>query len=340
MIEEILKHTIMITGFVLVMMLVMEYITVQTHGNWTKPLQRSTWLQIILAALLGILPGCLGAFVAVSLYAHQIFNFAALVTVMIATSGDEAFVMFSMIPGKAFMIMGVLLGVSIITGLILNAFMKNKTLMVLPDNYLKVHDRPTCVCFKKAFIVPQLKDITFQRALLLTIGVIFLVFLLTGGIGPPVWNWKRVVFLIVALIALFIVTTVPDHFIDEHLWEHIIKKHLPRIFLWTFGAFLVIHYIENFLDIKQWIQDNYLVMLAVALLVGLIPESGPHIVFITLFVGGHIPLSILLANSISQDGHGSIPLLAESRRSFLAMKGVNMGIGLIVGLGSYYLLGI
>lgn len=340
MLVEILKHTIMITSFVLVMMLLMEYITVQTRGNWTKPFQRSTWLQIPFAALLGILPGCLGSFVAVSMYAHEIFNFAALVTVMIATSGDEAFVMFSTIPEKALLIMGVLLGVSVITGLILNSFMKNKTLMKLPENHLRIHNRPTCICFEKSFIVPQLKNITFQRALLMATAVLFLIFLLTGDIGPAVWNWKRVVFLIVTSIALFVVTTVPDHFIDEHLWKHIIKKHLPRIFLWTFGAFLVLHWLEHYLDIKEWIQDNYLIMLGIALLVGIIPESGPHIVFITMFMSGHIPLSILMANSIVQDGHGSIPLLAESQRSFFAMKGVNILVGLAVGLLTYYIMGV
>jgi hypothetical protein len=47
----------------------------------------------------------------------------------------------------------------------------------------------------------------------------------------------------------------------------------------------------------------------------------------------------LLANSISQDGHGMIPLLAESKRSFIAVKTTNLLVALLVG-GIAYLLGL
>jgi len=39
-----------------------------------------------------------------------------------------------------------------------------------------------------------------------------------------------------------------------------------------------------------------------------------------------------LANSIVQDGHGSLPLLAESRRGFFIIKAINLAVGLFVGL--------
>jgi len=67
------------------------------------------------------------------------------------------------------------------------------------------------------------------------------------------------------------------------------------------------------------------------LLVGIIPESGPHLIFLTLFATGSIPLSIFLANSIVQDGHGALPLLAESGKGFIKMKVVNLIIGALVG---------
>ena len=76
-------------------------------------------------------------------------------------------------------------------------------------------------------------------------------------------------------------------------------------------------------------------ILMLALLVGLIPESGPHILFISLYAAGTIPLSILLANSLVQDGHGSLPLLAETRTDFLKMKTVNLLCGLVLGLAGY-----
>jgi hypothetical protein len=40
----------------------------------------------------------------------------------------------------------------------------------------------------------------------------------------------------------------------------------------------------------------------------------------------------LLANSIVQDGHGMLPLFAESKKDFVKVKLINMGVGLVVGL--------
>lgn len=77
-------------------------------------------------------------------------------------------------------------------------------------------------------------------------------------------------------------------------------------------------------------------MLVIASLVGLIPESGPHLLFLTLFTEKAIPFSVLLASSIVQDGHGMLPLLADSRRTFLKIKVINLLVGLLVGLLGYW----
>jgi len=73
-------------------------------------------------------------------------------------------------------------------------------------------------------------------------------------------------------------------------------------------------------------------MILLAVAIGLIPESGPHMVFITLFAGGFVPFSVLFASSIVQDGHTTLPLLAESKSSFFKAKLINMIVGLAVGL--------
>jgi hypothetical protein len=43
---------------------------------------------------------------------------------------------------------------------------------------------------------------------------------------------------------------------------------------------------------------------------------------VLLFAQGSIPFSVLLVNTIMQDGHAGIPLLAESKRAFICMKAV------------------
>ncbi len=89
LLQDSLTHAIMITGFVLVMMLVIEYLNVLTQGVWQHNLRGSRWQQYLLAAFLGATPGCMGAFAVVALYSHRVVSLGAVVAAMIATSGAD-----------------------------------------------------------------------------------------------------------------------------------------------------------------------------------------------------------------------------------------------------------
>ncbi len=330
---EIFNHSIMITVFVIIMMMIIEVINIQSKGQWSKSLKKRGFLQIIIAAFMGIMPGCLGTFAIVSLYVHRTISFATLVTAMIATSGDEIFVMFAMIPKTSLLIMIALFFIAILAGVIIHLFTKNNIhtpKQQIPYEYHNNHN--DCLCFSLKHIAKYYKNISFHRALLLFGFTVFTILLITGQIGADEWNWEKVTFLIVSIVGLFVTASVSEHFLTEHLWHHIIKHHFIKIFLWTFGAFAVIHALDHYIDVEHWTQSNQYIILIIAVLIGMIPESGPHIVFISLFAAGNIPLSVLLANSIVQDGHGAIPLLAESRKSFIIMKLLNALVGLIVGI--------
>lgn len=134
------------------------------------------------------------------------------------------------------------------------------------------------------------------------------------------------------LIIMLIVVVADEHFLEEHLWEHVIKVHLPKIVLWTLAVIVGLTIINHFVDIHGLVTKNPYIVLAAALLIGIIPQSGPHLVFVLLFMQGSIPLSILLASSIVQDGHGALPLLAESRKAFFLSKGISVLLGLVVGI--------
>ncbi len=329
LVVDTLKQTLMITAFVLFMMVVIEYVNVQTKNRWAAKMQQSPMLQIIIAALLGISPGCLGAFTVVSLYTHRMMGLAGLVTVMIATSGDEAFVMFALFPGKALLLHIVLMIIAIAAGWIIHLFTRNKAYG--SSLGFIVHEREICKCFIPGLIIPQIKNISFERALLLLFTVVFMVFLVAGIIGPNEWDWKKITFLTGTMFLLFVFITVPEHFLKEHLYNHIMKKHLLRILLWTWGAFIVLHFIQSNLALSNLLQNNLYMILLIAVFIGIIPESGPHLLFVTLFSQDLLPFSILLANSIVQDGHGMLPLLAESRKDFIKVKAINMVIGLLIG---------
>jgi hypothetical protein len=75
-----------------------------------------------------------------------------------------------------------------------------------------------------------------------------------------------------------------------------------------------------------------ILFLLVGALVGLIPESGPHLIFVTLFAQGLIPFSVLLTSSIVQDGHGMLPMLSYSLEDSIKLKAFNFTIGMTIGL--------
>ena len=329
---EILNHALVITSFVFTMMLLIEYVNVMTRGSWQEKLSSSKFGQYFLGVLLGVVPGCLGSFTMVSLYSHGVVSFGALVATMIATSGDEAYVMLSLFPVKAILLTLLIAVIGLIVGYFTDVIFKKFNFSIkLKLHGFEVHDDESSPCFSLKIIAEQLRSMSFPRALLIGILSILLFLLLSGYTEPYEWNWVKVTLLIVTLFALFVVITVPDHFLEEHLWKHVLKKHLLRIFLWTFGALLVIHYLQMFIDVDTWIQTNIWIVLVIAVLIGIIPESGPHLVFVTLFAVGSLPFAILLASSIVQDGHGTIPLLAVSKKNFVILKLINVLVGLVIG---------
>lgn len=203
-----------------------------------------------------------------------------------------------------------------------------------PDEF-NIHEEDICHCFPRGKLWEQWMHCSSARGILGVTLVLFLFAVLSGQLGPTSWNWMKVTLVILSSVALFIVATVPDHFLEEHLWNHVARKHIPKIFIWTFGALLLMHILLDHLHLEGWMQESQLLILVIACLVGLIPESGPHLLFLTLFAENTIPFSIFLASSIVQDGHGMLPLLAKSRRDFLKVKGINFVVGLLAGMIGY-----
>jgi hypothetical protein len=122
------------------------------------------------------------------------------------------------------------------------------------------------------------------------------------------------------------------HYLKDHIWHHIIRTHLWKTALWTFGALLVVEIGLRYWDLGHITSQYMIVLLFAGALIGLIPESGPHLIFVTMFANGLIPFSVLLTSSIVQDGHGMLPLLSYSFRDSVKVKAFNFGIGVIVGM--------
>ena len=334
----------------MIMMLMIEYVNIHSHGKWFTRLRQNRFGQIVLGAGLGIIPGCMGGFAAVSMYSHKLLSFGALIAMMIASSGDEAFIMLAMIPKEALLLMVVLFVVANLAGLLVDRFSKPHPhhhegceegyQIHEEDEKEKSDDRPT---------LRNMRHASAERIALL-LGVILFIIALAFGMFEHnheevahtqlnIFNeyWMNLIFAVISLFVVWFIATAGEHVIKEHLWEHIIRKHFLSIFLWTFGALLIIQIGLHYFDIETLISNNIPWMILLAVWVGIIPESGPHLLFVTLFATGTVPFSVLLASSISQDGHASLPLLAESKRSFLKANIVNVLVAALVGYLCYFI---
>ena len=332
----------------MIMMLLIEYVNIHSHGRWFTRLRQNRFGQVVLGAGLGLIPGCMGGFAAVSMYSHKLLSFGALIAMMIASSGDEAFVMLAMIPKEALLLMLVLFVVAILAGWLVDRFAKpNKGKHEGCDEGYQIHEEDEK---EENDDKPSLRNMRHASAerIALLLGVILFIVALAFGMFEHeheevahtqlnIFNesWMNLIFAVISLFVVWFIVTTSEHIVKEHLWEHIIRKHFLSIFLWTFGALLVIQIGLHYFDIETLISNNIPWMILLAVLVGIIPESGPHLLFVTLFATGTVPFSVLLASSISQDGHASLPLLAESKRSFVKAKVVNALVAAVCGYLCY-----
>ncbi len=336
---SVINHSVMITLFVFVMMLLVDYINVLTKGDMEKALKGGRVRQYTIASFLGATPGCLGAFANVSFYVHGLLSFGAIVGGMIATSGDEAFVMLALFPKEAVFLFAVLFILGIIGARIADKAASIFKIVPCQECTLqKVHYEEECHCFE----LEVLKK--FPKLSLLRYALLFFLFILLVGIGggivgPQTWNWQRITLFSLLLITTFIVVTVPEHYLKEHIWEHIVKKHLWQVFLWTFFALLFITFGLQYWDLEGFVKANMIVIFLICVLVGIIPESGPHMIFVMMFASGLIPFSILLTSSIVQDGHGMLPLFSYAIKDSVLIKLFNLLFAIIIGL-PLFLLGV
>jgi len=149
----------------------------------------------------------------------------------------------------------------------------------------------------------------------------------------------RVTLVILLLFGTFLGLSSSEHYLKDHIIDHILRRHTLRVFLWTFGALLLMALLPDTETVRTFLQTHMLWIFLFAGLLGVIPESGPHLIFVMMFADGLIPFSVLFVSSFVQDGHGMLPLLSASVRDSLWVKGFNLAFGLAVG-GVLYLIGL
>jgi len=240
--------SVKIIFMVTTLMIVVEYLELRFKDRIREKITGKPLNQYVIASLLGSVPGCIDAFLVVSLYIHGMVGFGALTSVMLSTAGDEAFIMLAVIPEAALKIFVILIVLGIIGG-----FLADKAIQLL-----KIKTCEHCII-----------EIHEEKS--------------------------------------------SKHFLEEHVYEHILKQHVPKLFIWIFIPLTVVELLIQNFDFASVISTLPVYALIIfAALVGIIPESGPHMIFLILYSKGLIPFSVLLVSTLSQDGHGLLPLLSHS----------------------------
>jgi len=269
-----LKESISITLIIFFLMIVIEILVLKFKSYMFKFMKKNNSVKYIISSFFGIIPGCVGTFAMDSLYMSGLLTFGGIISVMVATSGDEAFIMLGMVAKGDISLNSLLLLISslFIIGIfagILSDIIKNKFKMK--------------TCEKCRIINHEKEELKFK------------------------------------------------HFIKEHLYNHILKKHIWKIFIWIFLAIYLISLLDQSFSLEF---NNYslFVMLIIASLIGILPISGPNAFLLVMFSKGYIPFSILLANSIIQDGHGLLPIMGYSINDSIKIKVFNFILGLGIGI--------
>jgi len=337
----------LIASLVFVMMAAIELISVLSHGRFRIGGGPNGFRQYALASFLGVTPGCAGVYLVDSMYSRRVLSLGAVTGALLATAGDEAFLMLAMFPSTALALFVLLFVIGIAGGWASGLVFRTWGL-VQPEGCaladLHDEDLPTPQELRRWW-PPRLRFRPLLPRLVIAGVLLFLLAALLGGLAEPHRGLPSAsgaavhgpgitelwIFGTVAVLGLALTFVAPSHWLEEHLWHHLALHHMPQIFAWTAGALVAVHLLSARFNLDGLLQGHGAWMLLGAAMLGLIPISGPHLMVITLFASGHVPFSVLLANSLVQDGHGLLPLLGISVRDALLAKLANLVIGLAIG---------
>ncbi len=320
----------------------------------TRVLQRFTDARHggpVVGALLGLVPGCGGAVVAVTLYGRDRIGFGGVVAALTATAGDAAFLLLSVSFYTAvvtYVFTGV---VGILVGVVIEQFGATRAAGVNSSP----EEQSACAdggCVGRASTAadgdrePTAVDAERSSgAILWTVATVSWWLAVAGGLAVSVGVWpteagaggSRLVAGVGVAASLAVVAT-PDR------WR-VLRDGVARlpgatavtvspIVLWVVAALAVTELSVSGVSVGEVAvtAGSGAVGPVFGGLLGAIPGCGVHVGFVGLYADGGVSWPALVANTISQDGDALFPLLAVDRRRALTATVYTALAGVAVGL--------
>ena len=297
-------------GFTLFIFIGMDTLT---KFNIRYVLDRTKKIHVIMASLLGAIPGCGGAIIVVTQYIQGRISFGSLVAVLTATMGDAAFLLLATEPKTGLFIFALGAAVGALTGYIVDkihgiSYLQghskiNVVFEKLKKNFISKFNIFWTLIFLPGFIVGIF--VAFQQDLDQILKI------------PEGFSLVASLGLAGAILSIFMWSLNPlsDFQCSTDRTRNLLSRVVDTtnfVTTWVICSFLVFEifiYITSY-DLKIFFDIWTPFIPLVAILFGFLPGCGPQIVVTTFYLNGFIPLSAEIGNAISNDGDALFPAIA------------------------------
>ena len=284
-----------------------------TKFNISYILDKTKKYHVVMASLLGALPGCGGAIVVVTQYIQGRISFGSLVAVLTATMGDAAFLLLAAEPLTGLFIFGLGAFVGIISGYIVdqihgvNYLQGNSKIKIefekISKNFVSKFNIFWTLIFIPGFVVGLF--VAFQQDVdqLLSIPDGLSIVYSIGAAG--------------AILCIFMWSLNPlsDFQCSTDRSRNLLSRVVDTtnfVTTWVICGFLTFEIFMYFTEynLKTFFEIWLPIVPLMAVLFGFLPGCGPQIVVTTFYLNGFIPLSAEIGNAISNDGDALFPAIA------------------------------
>ena len=276
-------------------------------------LDKTKKFHVVMASLLGALPGCGGAIIVVTQYIQGRISFGSLVAVLTATMGDAAFLLLAREPmtGLFIFMLGALVGT--ISGYIVdkihgvNYLQGNSKIKVefekITKTFVSKFNIFWTLIFLPGFIIGLF--VAFQQDVDLLLGV------------PEGLSLVHTIGAAGAILCIFMWSLNPlsDFQCSTDRTRNLLSRVVDTtnfVTTWVICGFLTFEIFMFFTeyDLKTFFEIWLPFIPLMAILFGFLPGCGPQIVVTTFYLNGFIPLSAEIGNAISNDGDALFPAIA------------------------------
>jgi len=325
---------ISVSSFVAITLLFFVFLE-KRNFNIQKIISKHKRLEIPIASLLGVIPGCGGAIMVMSMFTKNIVSFGAVLAALISTMGDAAFLLIATKPQAALIILPLTFFTGIISGYIAKPFTSNflnstKTKII---NFSELPENKTSEKFYRLWYVILIPGFLLGVANAFNLDVHLHLFnfdlILIGSFIAS--------FYCLLLWVLNPLTDIQMASIHENSYRKVVDTTC-FVTVWvilSFVLFEMINSMSNGQIFNSLILFGPLIPL-MAILIGFIPGCGPQIMITSMYVGGQLPMSAQIGNSISNDGDALFPAIAIAPKAAILATLYSAIPALVIAYFWYY----